>query len=88
MDEERIKLEARLYALERSVCILLAAIYRLTGAEGPALLEHSRQQTTEGARALTFPEFDPAMSDLFAAEVEAATDRLLAMQRELLGTAR
>lgn len=85
--EDHIKLEARLYALERSVCVLLAAIYQQAGKHGPEILEMTHQRTIENARNLTFPNVDPAFSDMFASEIGVAADRLLVMQKQLLGIA-
>ena len=86
MNEDEIKAEARLYALECVVCQLAATIL-LQSEDLDALeaLEQMRTQWIAGARRKAFPELaDSAMSDLYSAELEAFVDRLSAMQKELL----
>ena len=82
--EDEVKAECRFYALERSFCLLQAAIYRQMGAAGPVMLEETRKQAIESAQRQTFPALDPAMSDLVSAELEAAVNRLLSMTKQFL----
>jgi hypothetical protein len=82
--EEKIKAECRVYALGWAVSVLFASQFRQMGDAGPAMLERARQQALEGARLQTFPNFDPAMSDLLSAELESAVDRILGMAKEFL----
>jgi hypothetical protein len=85
MNEEVIKAEVRLYALESLVCQLYVMIYALTGKPKEAL--QNRRRTLIGKTRLKgFAGLDPAMSDFASAELEAAVDRLLKMQEEILGT--
>ncbi|HUI21278.1 MAG TPA: hypothetical protein VLZ74_09570 [Methylocella sp.] len=84
MNEDAIKAEVRLYALESLVCQLYAMIYALTGKPREAL--QNRRETLIGkARLKGFSGLDPAMSDFASAELESAIDRLLKMQEEILG---
>lgn len=78
MDEAAVKAEWRLYAVEWAVSQLWATFLRLHGV-GPELLDQIRQQAIASARAKTFQNLDPAMSDLMSAELEAAIDRILQM---------
>jgi hypothetical protein len=61
------------------LAVNLFAISCLTTRGDPAeLAAKVRQQMVGGARSHTFPDLDPAMSDLFSAELEGAVDRLMA----------
>jgi hypothetical protein len=80
-NEEAIRAEMRLWALEVLVCNLFAVMC----ASDPApleLFERTRDQMISGARQRTFGDFDPAQSDLFSAELEAAVTRLMDMVGE------
>ena len=83
VNEDEIKAEARLWALEIMVCRLYAHQFRLMGPAGATLFEAYRHATLEGARSLTLP-VDPGLSDHFAGEFETALERLLNMQKELM----
>jgi hypothetical protein len=79
MDEEQaIKAEMRLWALEALVTNLLAMICTLD-RDPAALLNQIRGRMIEGAKSRTFPGYDAAMSDLLSAELEAAVTRLMDM---------
>ena len=82
--EDEIRTECRLYAIEWAIGLMLAAQFQQMGASGPVMLEQARQQALAGARRKTFSSFDPAMSDLLSAELEAAIDRLLTIAKEFL----
>ncbi len=86
MDEDEIKAEARLFALESVVCQLAAMMLIQTGGDDAlAMLQQQVHQQIAGARQKTFSELsDPALSDLMAAELEAAIGRLGQMQKELV----
>jgi hypothetical protein len=84
MDEQAIKAEIRLWALECVVSQLWATIYQMAGGDPLAHFEKRRKALLESARRQTFPNLDPAMSDLVSAELEAAVDALLGQQKELL----
>jgi hypothetical protein len=80
-NEEAIRAEMRLWALEVLVCDLFAVMC----ASDPApleLFERTRDQMISGARQRTFGDFDAAQSDLFSAELEAAVTRLMDMVGE------
>jgi hypothetical protein len=83
MNEESVKIEMRLYALEGIVSSLLTA-YCLQAAplEPLKAFEKAADQMKEAAKKPTFPKADPAMSDLLSAESEAALTRLLAIVHE------
>ncbi len=83
MDEKTIKAEMRLYAMETFVASLLLALCLQNAPDDPlAAFEKIRAQMTKGLRRQTFPDVDPAMSDLLSAELEAAATRLAAMVSE------
>jgi hypothetical protein len=84
MNEQSIKDEMRLYALECLVCQLYALIYRVLPAGAPELTQKAWR---DGARKQTFGK-DPALSDLLSAELEIALDRLAEMQNHYLARAR
>ena len=75
MDEEAIKLEARLCAIEFLICDLFSAAYRGMKASD---VHRRHDQLTEYFRKQAVPGCDPAMSDLLAGEVETALRGLLA----------
>lgn len=75
MDEYELKTAAHLHALERWLMVLTRTI--VDGADQPAV---DRLATTvkDLAREATYPELrDPALSDLFSAEVEVVLTRML-----------
>lgn len=81
MDQEAIKNEMRLHALE----ILTVTNFSIACLEtaSPLMMAgevHGRMQLA--ARKSKFPGDDPAMSDLLSAELEAAVSRLVAMGSE------
>ena len=84
--EDDVKAECRLHAVEWAVSLLFAAHFRQAGDAGAVLLEQRRQEALAAARQQTFPSFDPAMSDLYSAELEASIDRLLGMAKAFLAT--
>jgi hypothetical protein len=86
MNEDQIKTEMRFWALEIIVCNLLA-IQCLQHPTPLELLKMLREQSLMGARLRTFPGFDPAMSDLLSAELEAAIGHLMGMAHEQIGVA-
>ena len=77
-DEQAIKSEMRLWALEVLVTNLLAMVCTLDRDPG-ALLNQIRERMIEGAKSRTFPGYDAAMSDLLSAELESAVARLMDM---------
>jgi hypothetical protein len=80
MDENELKLQMRLYAVEILAANLLAMSCLQSSLDPSNLIARLRQQIVEGARGHTFPGLeDPAMSDLYSAELEAAVDRLMEM---------
>ena len=83
MTEAEMKAEMRLYALENLVCVWFAAM-SATGPEPERGFAGLREAMLARAQILTFPSLGPALSDLAAAEFEAATDRLLKLQESYL----
>jgi hypothetical protein len=83
-DEQAIKLEMRLWALEVLVCNILAVIAS-SDSDPNELMKKTREQMISGAQQHTFPEVDPAMSDLLSAELEAAITRLMDMANSQIG---
>jgi hypothetical protein len=84
MNEKEIKAEMRLYVMEYLVASLFA-MKCLENGPGRAreAFAQAQKQMTEGARQQTFSHLsDPALSDLYAAELEAAALRLSIMAGE------
>lgn len=79
--EAAIKLECRLTALEFFATKLGAALI-VFGGGGVETAE--RVMRDQLARPQTFPMLDPAMSDLAAAELNEAIEKLLKMQVEIV----
>jgi hypothetical protein len=85
MTEGELKAQMRLYAIEL-LTVNLSAMTCLMTPKPRELIAAVRQQMIGRARELTFPGLDdPAMSDLFAAELESAVDRLVEMADEQIG---
>jgi hypothetical protein len=78
MNENELKFQMRLYATELLV-VNVFATHCLMTPNPQQLAAQVRQQMIEGTRRQTFPELDPAKSDLFSAELESAVDRLMEM---------
>jgi hypothetical protein len=74
IDEEAIKLQARLVAIEYAICELYSAFYR--GVQ-PADVHQRHDQLVGYFRKQPVPGHDPAMSDLLAGEAETALRELL-----------
>jgi hypothetical protein len=83
MDEAKLKLEARLTAIEYLLSDLFVKWYAINGATNARIAE-ARADTANHLKTQTFPGVDPAMSDLFAAEFEEAVSAILLMQRQML----
>jgi len=76
MDEQAIKLGARLAAMEFAICELFSAFYQHV----PAAQIHARHdQWIEFLKQRGVPGVDAAMSDLMAAVVETALRELLGL---------
>jgi hypothetical protein len=83
MNEKAIKAEMRLYAVESVVSTLVALECLKIDSSNPLqFFEALRKSMIDGARRQTFPQLDPAKSDLFSAELEDAASRLAAMVRD------
>jgi hypothetical protein len=83
MNEKAIKAEMRLYAIESFVSTLVAIeCLKLDYQKPLSVFDEMRTRMIEGARNQTFPQLDPAKSDLFSAELEDAASRLAAMVRD------
>ena len=81
MDEKAIKLEARLGAIEYMVGQLFRMFYLSVGAT-PEMVEKSHEKFREHLRTMPMPPSDPAISDLAAAEIQEAHERLLGIIAE------
>jgi hypothetical protein len=79
--ESDIKSDMRLWAVETLV-VNLMTIMCVTEGNPLELAERTRAQMLAGARQRTFPEADPATSDLLSAELESAVERLMGMAIE------
>lgn len=84
MTESEIKAEMRLYVLETLVANMMAIT---CGAAEPAdpkgAFAKAKAQMIGAAKIQSFPQLDdPALSDLYAAELEAAVARLASMVDE------
>ena len=84
-EEDIIKNEMRLFALESIVCQHLATVYQQMP---PEVFDAVRKNAIEGTRRQTFAGADAAHSDLFSAELETALDRLYKMIGSHLENAR
>lgn len=83
MNEEAIKLEMRLSAMEYFLCKTYLTVL-LTQGVRPDSFDRFAEEFLAGARKQMFSVGDPALSDLASAEWEAAVERLLNLQKELL----
>ena len=81
MDENEIKNEMRLFALESIVCQHLATIYQQMPRN---VFERVHKQAIGGAQKQSFAGADAAQTDLFSAELESAIDRLYGMIKQHL----
>jgi hypothetical protein len=81
MDENAIKLEARLGAIEYMIGQLFKMVYGLAAAT-PELIEKSHGKLREHLRTMPMPSTDPAIADLAAAEIQEAHERLLGIIEE------
>ena len=84
MDEERLKMDVRLYCAEWLASSTLALLLKASG-NADELFAAIRTQALDGAKKKAFPSADPAMSDLLSGELETAMDRLLGMTGYFLG---
>lgn len=75
MDEVQLINEARFIALEYAMALALKGVYvalKLT----PEEIATAHRSLKENLQRRTFPELDAAFSDLLAAEIENAVERL------------
>ncbi len=89
MDEQTIRREARLRAVENLTVILIGAACAQASPRDPkGFLKQLRNWVADGAQKSTLPPgFDPALSDHYSAEVQEAMDRLLDQAKRQLGAA-
>lgn len=87
MDEQKIKLETRLYIIELFIANQLAITALHADCPADQLLGGIRQQMLEGARNMTFPSYHPAMSDMIAGELETACEKILDMASDQISQA-
>ncbi len=85
MDQEAIKLEARLGAIEYMVGQLFKISYGLANVT-PEMIEKSHETFREKLRMLPVPDNDPAISDLVAQEMQDAHEHLLGIIEEAVAT--
>jgi hypothetical protein len=78
MTEDELKREMRLIAVEALAVNLLTASILLQPSDPEQTMANIRQWMLRTA-SLPFPELEPAESDLYASEFEAAVDRLMEM---------
>jgi hypothetical protein len=76
IDEESIRLQARLVAIEYAICDLFSSVYRRVD---PAAVHRRHDQLVEFFRTRTVSGCDPASSDLIAGEAELALRELLTL---------
>ena len=82
-DQDRLKLEARLAAIEHMLMHLYAA--QIGQADTPlAAVDHMEQSWRHGLGSQTIPGLPPEQSDLIAAEVSQEILRLISGIREHL----
>jgi hypothetical protein len=81
MDQKEIKLIARLGAIEYMIGQLSRMVYLSVGAT-PEIVEKSHEKLREYLRTMPMPPTDPAISDLVAAEIQEAHERLLGIIEE------
>lgn len=81
MDQEQIKLGARLAAIEYMLAD--AKIYGILGVSEEQV-EASHEELRQFLRIAPVPSNDPALNDLIAAELEEAHTRLLRMIADAL----
>lgn len=76
MEPEKLQLEARLSAIEYMIGQLFKVTYGSIGAT-PEMIEASHKKFRNYLETMPTPTEDPAMSDLVAAEIQEAHERLL-----------
>jgi hypothetical protein len=84
MDEQTVKMMARISALEYLVCHLQTKLFRIIGAE-PDRIRNANDQCLENLRTITIPGIDPAWSDMLAAELQDAVRSILRGIEETMG---
>ncbi len=83
MSDAEIKTQMRLWVLEAFACEIFS-LWCVQQNEPGAVYVDLLQRMKNAAHERTFGEFDPAMSDHLSAELEAAVDRLMDIQRRQL----
>jgi hypothetical protein len=76
MDEDEIKLETRLFAIEYLLVQLYCLTYKIGGVSNESM-QTAHERTLAGLELQTFQGADPALGDLWAAELRDAVSRLL-----------
>jgi hypothetical protein len=84
MSNDTIKNEMRLAALEYLLCQIWVNIIKSSGADQKTFDQRTSAMLASLKRQ-TFPGLDPEWSDLASGELEEAVERLVEMQREMLG---
>lgn len=83
MNEDDLKLEARLTAIEYLLSDLWAKWYAANGATNERVAK-AHKDCLERLHLEGFPGMDPALGDAFSAELEDAVAAILSMQREMV----
>lgn len=78
IDQEKLKLYARVAALEYMLAEAFKTIYRILGVSVEQI-EASHEELRQFLRTAPVPSNDPALNDLIAAELEEAHTKLLRM---------
>jgi transposase len=84
MNEDQLKLEARLIAIEYMLANVYALLHRLFGTPPEAILKN-HEKAREMLRVETIPGLDPVMADMMMAEVQAAVEDMLSSIEEMTG---
>jgi hypothetical protein len=82
MNEAEIKHEIRLLAIEQMLGNLYVTIYRAFRVSD-AEMKEAHEGLLETMRTDTIPSADPALSDLAAAELHDAVERLISMIEQM-----
>jgi hypothetical protein len=84
MNEDVLKEEVRLFAIEYMIMNLYTMFHRLVQSSPEQILK-AHEEAREMLATQTFPGSDPAESDLVAQEVQAAVERMLDGIEEMTG---
>ena len=83
MNEENIKLEMRLAAMEYFIAKICVGVAKANGVTEQAFVVAADKMIAEAGNQI-IPGLDPAKSDYASAEWQEAVERLLKMQKEMV----